>query len=335
MRQLTLVEPNKIEWQDVPEPTLQDATDALVRPIAVARCDLDLPMAQGRIPFPLPIALGHEFVAEIIETGAEVTSFRAGQRVVVPFQIACGTCARCARGLTSGCTTARRGAMYGFGSRAGDWGGALSDVVRVPFAEQMLVALADSVSTESIVSSDNLTDALRTVGPQLAQHPNAPVLIVAGGGPSIALYAAAIALALGSERVDYIDRSKSRLQLAAAVGANTIEGVPDKLGTYPITVDCSADQQGLTLAVKSLEPGGVCTSIGIYYGDTTLPLLDMYNKSATFITGRVDARPAIPRVLALIESGRLHPERLTTTTAGWEDAPTAWLERSTKLVITR
>ena len=83
-------------------------------------CDLDLPLIFGATPYPLPIHLGHECVAEVVE-GPE--GFDAGDRVIVPFQVSCSTCARCRRGLTGYCETAGPLSMYGFGADAGEWGG--------------------------------------------------------------------------------------------------------------------------------------------------------------------------------------------------------------------
>src|SRR6476659_415081 len=98
MRQLTLVEPRRVEWQDVPAPVLEDGRQAIVRPLAVALCDVDQPMIFGDAPAAAPVALGHEVVAEVVETGEAVTSVAVGDRVVVPFQVSCGRCTRCGNG---------------------------------------------------------------------------------------------------------------------------------------------------------------------------------------------------------------------------------------------
>ncbi len=103
MRHLVLAGPKQLAWQEAPDPELGGAREALVRPLAVATCDLDHPMIAGETPFPTPIALGHECVAEVVEVGRDVEAVRVGDRVVVPFQISCGTCTRCGRGLTSDC----------------------------------------------------------------------------------------------------------------------------------------------------------------------------------------------------------------------------------------
>src|SRR5882724_1049220 len=106
MEQLTFVEPGRIEWREAPEPSLESGEAALVRPLAVTTCDLDQLIIHGRVPLPGPFPLGHEFVAEVVDVGDAVTAFRPGDRVVVPFQISCGRCGRCRKGLTSSCEAA-------------------------------------------------------------------------------------------------------------------------------------------------------------------------------------------------------------------------------------
>src|SRR5215218_6219658 len=101
-----------------------DARDALVRPLAVATCDLDAPIIAGRTPYEPPIAVGHECVAEVVE--AADAGLERGTLVSVPFQISCGACERCHRGLTGNCKSVPFLSMYGFGSFGGDWGGFLS-----------------------------------------------------------------------------------------------------------------------------------------------------------------------------------------------------------------
>jgi threonine dehydrogenase-like Zn-dependent dehydrogenase len=266
----------------------------------------------------------------------ESAAFEPGTLVSVPFQVSCGGCDACRRGHTGNCVSVPRLSMFGFGSFGGDWGGFMSDLVRVPFADHMLVPLPEGVDPGAAASvSDNVTDAWRTVGPPLEQRPGAPVLVVGGAG-SIGVYAAGIAVALVAESVDYLDQDEDRLERARLLGANAIEGpYPERRGPYPITVDSSADRAGLACAVRSAEFDGVCTSTGIYFEpETPLPLLEAYTKCLTFHTGRVHARPGIPEVLALIESGRLHPEAVTSRTVDWDDAAEALPDHQAKLVLT-
>ena len=115
--------------------------------------------------------------------------------------------------------------------------------------------------------------------------------------------------------------------MAAALGAHVSERPSTTRETYPITVDGSNDPRGLRRALQSLEPEGICTSVSIYFGgDVALPLLAMYTRGVRFVTGRVNSRAALPRVLDLVARGGLRPERVTSEIVPWSAAPErAWL----------
>jgi threonine dehydrogenase-like Zn-dependent dehydrogenase len=226
--------------------------------------------------------------------------------------------------------------MYGIGALGGNFGGALSDLMKIPYADAMLVAMTEGLAAADMASAaDNIPDAWRTVAPMLRDNPGAPVLIVGGG--SIGLYAVQIALACGASRVDYIDDNPGRLTLAAALGASVHEGLPPKkTGPYPITVAACATQAGMLCAIRSTAPDGVCTNCGIHPGETTpMPLFDMYITGMTFVTGRGHARTVIPEVLELARSGKIQPARVTSKVVSWDDAIPALLDPPTKLVIAR
>lgn len=331
MRQLVLSAPGTAVWSEVPQPSLTGEGDALVRPLAVATCDLDTAVNAGAFALRLPYALGHEFVAEVVEVADGVATVRPGDVVAVPFQISCGACARCRRGQTADCTTVPVRSMYGLGALGGDWGAAMSDLVRVPYADAMLVALPAGVAPGAVASLDNLPDAWRTVGPHVNERDNR-VLVV--GGLSIGLYAVAIARALGAH-VTYVDAAPTRLAVAERLGATVVERGVQLRDRFPVTVSTDATADGLRLALAATEPGGVCTDTGIFPGDVALPLGVMYTTGITFVTGRVAARHDIPAVLDLIAAGRLDPSVVTASTAGWEDAPQAWSAHRAKLVVLR
>lgn len=340
MKQLTFLSPGSLEWREVPEPEIGSAGQAIIHPISVATCDIDGGAIHGLVPIPGPYAFGHECVAQVAEVGGDVTSVKRGDHVVCPFQISCGECDRCRRGLTGSCETVAAGSSYGLGPLGGVWGSALSDYMLVPYADAMLVKV--DVGSEGLASlADNVPDGWRTVAAHLAAWPGATVLILGGAGPSsIPLYAAGVAVALGSQRVDYVDFDARRLEIAASVGANPVEikagEYPKRFGKWAITVDSTNNVDGLTCAIRSTEPGGVCTSTAIYFGaGVPLPLLEMYTRGVTFITGRVHARAAIQPILSLIRGGKFAPEKVTTETAAWDDAIDALKSYTTKLVITR
>jgi len=231
----------------------------------------------------------------------------------------------------------------------GPWGGVICDRFRVPFADHMLVRVPDGIDPVSLASaSDNIPDGWRAVAPFLKKRPAAPVLVVGGAAESIGLYAAAIAVALGSSRVDYVDYIVARLEIAASLGANPIQipkqrraawyrkNAPRRNGDYPITVDASSNCDGLNFAIRSLAPGGTCTVVGNYFQKgTSIPLMQMYANSSTLHTSVSHPRSDLPEVLELIKSKRFQPEKITTVLANWDDAPEAFLERTTKVVIHR
>jgi threonine dehydrogenase-like Zn-dependent dehydrogenase len=335
MRSLVLEDTRRLAWQEMPEPQRQHEREAIVRPLAVATCDLDQPMIFGATPFQFPINLGHECVAEVVE-GPE--RFAPGDRVVVPFQISCGTCERCQRGLTGNCATVPPLSMYGFGALGGAWGGMVSDLALVPYADAMLVPLPEGVDPAVVPSAaDNMTDGWRTVAPALSEVPAAAVLVVGGGGGrSIPLYAVDAALALGAASVTYVDTDADRLGVAQELGARVVEGPPERsLGAFPVTVDATTSSDGLVATLRLTEWGGHCTSIGQLEPEGRLPLFELFTRGVHLHIGRAMARPAIPAILDLVAAGRLRPQLVTSATATWDDAPEALLEPTTKLVISR
>ena len=165
MRQLTYVGGNKVEWWDVPAPTLQDDGDALVQPLAVTRCDLDLAIVHGRSGLQGPFALGHETAGRITAVGDRVRNFAPGDLVIVPFQISCGTCDRCRRGHTNACTAVPFRSSYGLKPVCGvEYGGGLSDLIRVPFADHMLVRQPEGHALSQTAGlADGATDGFSAV----------------------------------------------------------------------------------------------------------------------------------------------------------------------------
>jgi len=336
MQELNFIEAGRLEWRPAAEPRLEGDGEAIVRPLAVATCDLDRLLVRGLAPVEGPFPFGHEGVAEVTDVGDAVDGFQPGDLVSVPFQVSCGACATCRRGHTGNCERVERMSMYGL-PMGKNCGGFLSDAVRVPFADAMLVAVPEGIEPASIASlSDNIPDGWRTVGPQLAERPGAPVLICASGA-AIALYATSIALALGAERVDFAGGNSYLRERADQLGANLLDSeFPKRFDQYPITVDASGDPDGLACAVRSTEPEGTCTSIGIYFTETTpMPLLEMFTKGIRFHTGRAHARPAMEPVLDLVKSGAFEPELITGETAQWADAAEAIAGHRSKLVISR
>jgi threonine dehydrogenase-like Zn-dependent dehydrogenase len=260
---------------------------------------------------------------------------------VVPFQISCGDCTQCRRGATGSCASVPLMAMYGLGPLAGlNGGGFMSDLVLVPYADAMLIKVPEAVGSIAIASlSDNIPDGWRAVGPYAAELTaldpvDRRILVV--GRLSIGLYAAAFAAALGAH-VDYVDTDAGRLAAAEKLGAVVHDRIkPDKSwDPYPVTVHTSANPALLAATLHATWPDGVCTDTGIYYQPKVeMPLLPMYTRGVRFVTGRVNARAAIPAVLELLAGGcDLSPA--VDRVVSWEDAPSVWPTMTGKTVFTR
>jgi alcohol dehydrogenase len=341
MELMFFVEPGRVEWREVRQPELVDAEDALIRPVAVATCDLDTSLIHGRAPFPGPFPLGHEGLGEVIEVGSEVISIAVGQHVIVPFQVGCGQCGRCERGLTASCERVDFGAMYGLEPFGGPWGGFLGDVVRVPWADHMLVPLPDGVDPVAVASlSDNIPDAWRTVAPFVNDAPSTSVLVVGGGTPSLPFYSIAIARALGVDQVDYLELDgggADRFEKATRAGASVIDSPKQvRRGSYTVTVCSSNEVDALNLALRATEPDGTCVVNTIFFrDDVPLPMFSMYTHGVRLVTGRVNARAIMPKALDLIVDGAFQPETVTDAVVGWSDAAAALVAEPRKLVIQR
>lgn len=340
MRALFYAGPKQVEWRDVATPKLQDDCDALIRPLAVTRCDLDLMIVTGALGWPGPFALGHETVGTVTHVGDAVTTVRPGDRVIVPFQISCGGCPTCLAGLTANCTSVPFRSSYGMAPLSGvDFGGGLSDLIRVPFANHMLLPCPDEISDVAAAGiADNVADAFRSVAPYLAARPGSRVLVVGGLGQGIGLYIADTARSLGAKEVIYLDDDPTRLALARNLGVTAVEragfeGTADG-APFPITIDASGLAKGLALAIRSTEHGGICHRT---YGDmkptTEVPLRDMYGIGVSLHLSRVHARTEMPAVIEYVRCGHLHPEKVITRSVQFDSALEAIFDPTIKLVF--
>ena len=366
VRELQFIRSGRLAWRERDAPSVQDPGDAIVRPFIAGRCDGDTvpihrPVSRamqagmaigaidpvvgcicGAVPFKGPFAIGHECVAQVVAVGTGVQHIRVGQTVVVPWAVSCGTCAQCRRGLTSKCatTTSRALAAYGFGPASGPWGGMIVDELRVPYADHMLVPVPPGVPPLRVAAAgDNLADAWRSVVAPLGERPVACVLIIGGGAKSIGLYAAGLAVAHEANVVDYLDDDPERRRIAESFGARALPLLRRRATTttrYDVVVEASSRAAGLRRAIRSLAPGGICTAVGYYLAaGTRVPLMRMYATDATLRLGVSHARAVLPDLLAFVARTGYAAERVTTLTADWNDAPTAYAARTTKVVLQR
>jgi threonine dehydrogenase-like Zn-dependent dehydrogenase len=335
VRTLVFVRPGVLEWREAPDPVLEGDREALVRPVVASTCDLDQLVIRGQAPFEGPFSIGHECVAEIVDLGDAVQGFEVGQRVVVTWHIACGECARCRAGLTAHCEVVPYGAMFGL-PVAGEWGGLFSDLVRIPFAESMLVPVLEGLDQRALASAgDNLALALECLAGHLQARPGASVLILGLG--SIGLYAVQLAPVLGAGRVVYVDRDPQRRELAGSLGAEILDRPPErKTGAFDLALDAAMDEEWLQAAVQLLEPEGAFECPSIYFKESiALPLFGMTIRGVHFHTGRGNAGAHIPRLLEMTSEGAIHPERVTSEILAWDTAPEALADPSVKPVFVR
>ena len=341
MRALMFRGPMALAWEEVETPQLMEPRDALVRPIAVARCDLDPAIALGLYPMPAPFVMGHEMVGEVVAVGEAISNVRLGDKVIVPFQLSCMTCAPCLRGHTNACVNVPSGTAFGLGPHGGiDLGGALAELVRVPWADVMFIPLPEGMDPVAAAGiPDNVSDGYRCVAAPLAERPGAPVLVVGGLAPSVGLYAVMAALALGAERVVYVDDDAARLELAAAAGAEVVNAKDQwdslKLAErFPIVVDANVLDPGRNFALRSVEPCGVCTSVsGGASSRSDLPLQSMYLKGVRYEIGRVHACATARPVLDLVSSGALDPARIINKVVPFSEAVEGMILPVTKVVF--
>lgn len=344
MQQLNYLSKRQLAWHEVEAPKLRADTSVLVRPTSVSTCDMDGVVIHGMLKLRGPVPLGHEGIGVVTEIGDAVRKVLPGDRVVIPWKIACGTCKHCGRGHSAQCATVPPEDAYGWGPRAPYWGGFLSDSIEVPWADFMLAKVPEG--TNEILAcgvGDNITDGWRAVGPGLAKRPGGTVLVVGGVPPgSIGLYAAGIAVSLGAAKVVYADHDLVRLQMAQKMGATPLDlrgTTLDKLqGSFDITVDACGNASLLTTILKLTGRGGLCTSTAaiVYRGaDVLMPAYEMYRNSVTFKTGWVHTQVQMNEPLALITSGAFDPSPVNTAVVSWDQAIEALTQPFTKVIVKR
>jgi threonine dehydrogenase-like Zn-dependent dehydrogenase len=224
-----------VRVEEVPDPKILNAHDAVLKITSTAICGSDLHLYNGFIPtMRKGDILGHEFMGTVTEVGSEVDDLKPGDRVVVPFPIACGRCFQCGEGMFSLCENTNPNAwmaeqlwghspagIFGYSHLTGGYAGGQAEYVRVPFADVGPIKIPDELSDEQVLF---LSDILPTGWMAAEQCNLAPgdVVAVWGCGP-VGQFAIASAFVLGAERVIAIDRVPERLQMAEEQGAIPID----------------------------------------------------------------------------------------------------------------
>ncbi|MDH1263498.1 glutathione-dependent formaldehyde dehydrogenase [Pseudomonas sp. GD03944] len=352
-----------IRLEDVPEPTLQAPTDAIIRVTASAICGTDLHFVRGTVGgMAKGTILGHEAVGIVEALGSDVRNLRIGDRVVVPSTIACGNCAYCRAGYYAQCDDANPNgkeagtAFYGGPAATGSFHGLQAELARIPYANVGLVKLPSEISDDQAIL---LSDIFPTgyFGAELAEVSSGDTVAVFGCGP-VGQFAIASAKLLGAARVFAIDRHEDRLRMACQQGAEVIDfdqedpvqtlrrltngiGVDRAIDAVGVDADCphhgqhadtphnwqpgDAPAQALQWAVESLAKAGTLGIIGVYPQEARqFPIGLAMNKNLTLNMGNCNHRRYIPRLIEMIQAGRIDPAKILTQVKPMNDAIAAF-----------
>ena len=226
---------HEVRVERVPDPVLLNPRDAIVRVTSTAICGSDLHLYDGYIPtmFRGDI-LGHEFMGEVVEVGPGITNLRVGDRVVVPFPIACGSCFFCERDLFSLCENSNPNAplaekmwghspagIFGYSHLLGGYAGGQAEYVRVPFADVGPLKVPPTLADEQVLFLSDVLPTGYMAAENCSIHPG-DTIAVWGCGP-VGLFAIASAMLLGAGRVIAIDRFPERLRKAESIGAEPLD----------------------------------------------------------------------------------------------------------------
>jgi threonine dehydrogenase-like Zn-dependent dehydrogenase len=342
--------PYKVRAAEKERPTIEHPNDAIIRVTLAAICGSDLHLYHGMMPDTrVGMTFGHEFIGVVDEVGPSVQNLKPGDRVMVPFNIYCGSCYFCTRGLYSLCHNVNPnatavGGIYGYSHTCGGYDGGQAEYVRVPFAD-----VGPSIIPEWLSSEDALlmTDALATgyFGAQLGDITEGDTVIVFGAGP-VGLFAAKSAWLMGAGRVIVIDHLEYRLEKAREFAfAETynfgeyddivveMKKTTEFLGADVVIDAVGAEADGnllqhitaaklklqggspiaLNWAIDSVRKGGTVSVVGAYGPMfSAVKFGDALNKGLTLRMNQTPAKRQWPRLLEHIKNGHLRPSEIIT-----------------------
>ncbi|WP_218858599.1 zinc-dependent alcohol dehydrogenase [Nocardioides cavernae] len=361
--------PYRVRVEDKPRPRIEHPNDAIVRVRRAAICGSDLHLFHGMMPDTrVGHTFGHEFVGVVDEVGPSVRHLAVGDRVMVPFNIFCGTCFFCARGLWSNCHNVNAnatavGGIYGYSHTTGGYDGGQAEYVRVPFADVGPMVVPDWLDEEDALL---MTDALSTgyFGAQLADIHEGDTVAVLGAGP-VGLYAARSAWFMGAGRVVVVDHLAERLEMARTFAhaevldydevddvVMAMKRLTDHLGFDRVIDAVGAEADGnmtqhltsarlklqggsptaLNWAIDGVRKGGTVSVMGAYGPIfSAVKFGDAVNKGLTLRMNQAPVKRQWPRLLEHIGNGFLKPNDIVTHRFGLEEIADAYHVFSAKL----
>lgn len=330
MRALVYHGAGRKSWDEVPDPVVQDDTDAIVGIDAVTICGTDLHILKGDVPEVTPgRVLGHEAVGTVEAVGGAVRSLTPGDRVLVSCISGCGTCSYC------------RSGRYGQCLSGGGWvlghliDGVQAEYARVPFADMSLHRIPESLPADSAVLLADILPTSFEVGVLAGGvHPGDTVVVV-GAGP-IGLAAVLTARLFTPAHVIVVDPVMSRLDAAKRLGADVVvanvtnddevvtlvEDLTDGLGA-DVVMEAVGLPGSFELCTRLVRPGGRVANIGVHGAPATLHLESLWIKDITITTGLVDTS-STPRLLGLVKRHQLDPSAIVTQTYEMADMMQAY-----------
>ncbi|WP_395308861.1 alcohol dehydrogenase catalytic domain-containing protein [Mycobacterium sp. AMU20-3851] len=320
MRSVVVDATGAVDVQVCPDPQLPGADGAIIRVEATAICGSDLHFLEGHYPIFEPVALGHEAVGTVVETGSEVRGFAVGDRILVSSVAGCGHCAGCATHDPIRCVHGPQ--IFGSGAL----GGAQSELLAVPAADFQLLRMPDGINTEqALLLTDNL--ATGWAAAKRADIPLGGSVAVIGLG-AVGMCALRSALTLGAATVYAIDPVASRRERARHDGAHPVVppgGSAIREATGGLGVDAVIDAVGtdtsINDALDAVRTGGTVSIVGVHdLQPYPLPALACLIRSLTIRMTTAPVQQTWPELVPLLQSGRLDADGIFTTTLPLDDA---------------
>ncbi len=320
MRATTIHGTRDIRVTEVPDPRIEAPTDAVVRVVAGCICGSDLWPYRGENDITPGDTIGHECVGVVEEVGADVTSFRPGDFVIVPFDHCDNTCAHCRAGAQSGCVN------LGF-TESGQ-----AEYARVTQAEGSLVK-TDGMPDEALLPSLlTLADVFPTgyhAAVSARVQPGGTAVVVGDG--AVGLFGVLSASLLGAERVIAMSRHEPRQEIARAFGATDIVAERDKAAVEAVmeltdgigadsVLECVGTDQAMQTAFRVARPGSTVGFVGVPHG-VELPLRRMFRNNVGLAGGMAPTRKYVPELLERVLAGGIDPGVVFDLTVPLDETP--------------